>query len=516
MAGLYHISSAPHVRSSLTTQKIMLRVILALMPATLLGIYHYGMGAVSVILACVLSSVLSEAVFNRLTKRKQTVKDASAAVTGLMLALILPPELPLYIPVLGGIFAILVVKCLFGGLGHNFMNPALAARCFLLISFGTLMTVYKVDGIATATPLAEAAAGNDVDLMSMFWGSASGVIGSSAFGVLLGGMILLGFGLISYEIPLTILLSFTIFWGIFGGHGFDPHDLLIHLMGGGILLGAFFMATDYVTSPVTSKGQLVFGTIIGIFMGLFHVYGTAPDSGSYAIILANMLVPLIDEFTVPTAYGYRKERNTSGFLLPKPALVLFVITLIAGAALSGVYEMTKDTIEEQKLLAEAESYRTVCPEAADFVTEEKLRAAVEALDGEVYGSDFGNVFIDQAVTGKTAAGETAGYVLRVTTKDGYDDQITIALGIDRNAAVTGLEFIKINETAGMGMLCAEPEFKDQFKGSQVERFVLNKAGGSFAPEEIDSVSGASRSSGAVVNAVNAALDFYTNVIKPLE
>lgn len=516
MAELYNVSTSPHVRSSLTTQKIMLRVILALMPATILGIYNFGMGAVTVILASVISSVLSEAAFNRLTKRKQTIGDGSALLTGLMLALILPPDLPIYIPILGGMFAILVVKCIFGGLGHNFMNPALASRCFLLISFGALMTVYKVDGVATATPLAEFAAGNEIDRMSMFWGSASGVIGSSAFGVLLGGVILLGLGIITYEIPLTILLSFTLFLGIFGGHGFDLHYLLTHLMGGGILLGAFFMATDYVTSPVTSKGQLVFGTIIGILMGLFHVYGTAPDSGSYAIIIANMLVPLIDEFTVPVAYGHRKPKDTSGFSVPKPAVVLFVITLIAGAALSGVYEMTKDTIAEQKMLAEAESYRTVCPGAEEFVSEDDLRAAVEALNGETYKTAFGNVFIDQVVAGKTASGETSGYVIRVTTRDGYDDDIVIALGIDGNGMVTGLEFIEINETAGMGMLCAEPEFKDQFQGAQVEAFVLNKSGGSVNPEEIDSVSGASRSSGAVVNAVNAALDFYAEQIKPLQ
>lgn len=513
MDGLYNVSSSPHIRSSLTTRKIMFCVILALMPATILGICHFGMGAVSVILASVLSSVLSEALFNWMTKRKQTIGDGSALLTGLMLALILPPELPVYIPVLGGMFAILVVKCLFGGLGHNFMNPALASRCFLLISFGALVTVYKVDGIATATPLAEFAAGNDVDLISMFWGSASGVIGSSAFGVLLGGAVLLGLGIITYEIPLTILVSFTIFLGIFGGHGFDPHYLLVHLMGGGILLGAFFMATDYVTSPVTSKGQLVFGTLIGILMGLFHVYGTAPDSGSYAIIIANMLVPLIDEFMVPTAYGHRKQKKASGFSVPKPAIVLFLITLIAGAALSGVYEMTKDTIEEQKLLAEAESYRTVCTDAEEFVQEERISAAVEALHGESYKTEFGNVSIDQAVVGKTAAGKTAGYVIRVTTKDGYDDDIVIALGIDTDGTVMGLEFIEINETAGMGMLCAKPEFKDQFKGNKVDRFVLNKSGGSAKPEEIDSVSGASRSSGAVVNAVNAALDFYAEQIK---
>ncbi len=508
MTKLLNVSSSPHVRSERTTQKIMFQVILALMPVTVLGILNYGMGAISVIVSSVVSAVAAEGIFNVFTKRPQTIKDGSAALTGLMLALILPPELPLYIPILGSIFAILVVKSLFGGLGHNFMNPALAARCFLLISFGALVTVYKVDGVATATPLASLAAGESVNIMDMFWGSASGVIGSSAFGVLLGGALLLGFQVITYEIPLTIILSFTLFLGIFGGHGFDPYYLLVHLMGGGILLGAFFMATDYVTSPVTSQGQLVFGTVIGVLMGLFHVFGTTPDSGSYAIIIANMLVPLIDEYMVPVAYGHRKQKEEEGFTIPRPALVLCVITLISGAALSGVYEMTKDAIEAQKLAEEAESYRTVCPDAKEFVMEEKTDALVASLDGEVYGTDFGNVWINKVIVGKNAVGETAGYVISVTTGDGFDGDIVMSVGINTEGTVTGLEFTEINETAGMGMLCTESKFKDQFQGNTVDRFVLNKAGGSTQPNEIDSVSGASVSSGAVVNAVNAALDFF--------
>ena len=511
MRKLLNVSSSPHVRSNLTTQKIMFQVILAMMPVTILGVVNYGMKALSVIIAAVVSAVASEALFNLITKRPQTIADGSAAVTGLMLALILPPELPLFVPILGSIFAIIVVKCLFGGLGKNFMNPALAARCFLLISFGAIVTVYKVDGVSTATPLAELATGKSVDLVAVWWGSASGVIGSSALGILIGAAMLFAFKIITWEIPVSVLVAFNLFLGFFGERGFDPGFHMVHMLAGGVLFGAFFMATDYVTSPITFAGQLVFGAIVGLLMGLFHVFGTAPDSGSYAIIIANMLVPLIDEYTVPVAYGHRKPKEKAG--IPKPAIILCVITLIAGVALSGVYALTKDAIEEQKLIAEAESYRAVCPEAEEFSSDETLDEIVKALGESVYGTDFGKVHINKAIVGKNAAGETVGYVIRVTTRDGFDGDISLSVGFGLDGTVLGVEFTEINETAGMGMLCAEPEFKDQFKGTLVDRFILNKAGGSTAPEEIDSVSGASISSGAIVNAVNAAMDFFENNMK---
>lgn len=511
MRKLLNVSSSPHVRSNLTTQKIMFQVILAMMPVTILGVVNYGMKALSVIIAAVVSAVASEALFNLITKRPQTIADGSAAVTGLMLALILPPELPLFVPILGSIFAIIIVKCLFGGLGKNFMNPALAARCFLLISFGAIVTVYKVDGVSTATPLADLAAGKSVDLVAVWWGSASGVIGSSALGILIGAAMLFAFKIITWEIPVSILVAFNLFLGFFGERGFDPGFHMVHMLAGGVLFGAFFMATDYVTSPITSAGQLVFGAIVGLLMGLFHVFGTAPDSGSYAIIIANMLVPLIDEYTVPVAYGHRKPKEKTG--IPKPAIILCVITLIAGVALSGVYALTKDAIEEQKLIAEAESYRAVCPEAEEFSSDAQLDEVVKALGESVYGADFGKVHINKAIVGKNAAGEIVGYVIRVTTRDGFDGDISMSVGFDLSGTVLGVEFTEINETAGMGMLCAEPEFKDQFKGALVDRFVLNKAGGSMIPEEIDSVSGASISSGAIVNAVNAAMDFFRTNIK---
>lgn len=513
MNKLLNVSSSPHVRSPLTTGKIMFRVILALLPVTVLGIVNYGASALMVIAASVLSAVATEWLFDLITKRGQTIKDGSAVVTGLLLALVLPPKLPLYIPVLGSVFAILVVKCLFGGLGHNFMNPALAARCFLLLSFGPSMTAYSLDGVTTATPLAEFAAGESVSLMSLLFGSASGVIGSSVLGILIGAVLLFAWKIITFEIPAAFLGTFTVFMAIFGGHGFDLEYLLVHLMGGGILLGAFFMATDYVTSPVTKSGQIVYGGFIGILCGLFRVFGNSADSVSYGIIIGNMMVPLIEEYTIPTAYGHRKKKEPVKLSYLKPALVLGVITLTAGAALSGAYTLTKEAIAEQKLAARMAAYEKVCPDAVEFISDESIDKAVQSLNGEVYGSDFGRVFINEVMLGKDDAGETTGYLIDVTSADGYDGEITMIVGLDLNGVVTGIEFTEISESAGMGMLVTEEAFKSQFAGVQTDRFVLLKAGGSVKENEIDSVSGASMSSGAVTNAVNGALDFYTKEIR---
>lgn len=309
--GKVHLSVSPHVRSRLTTDRAMFCVFLALLPAAGVGAYVHGLPALWVMLASVVTAVLTEAVFDLVTKRPQTVGDFSAVVTGLLLALCLPAQAPLYIPCIGAFFAILVVKCLFGGLGKNFLNPALTARCFLLISFGAAMTSYTVDGVSAATPLVELSQGNYSQILNSLLGNASGVIGSSALALLIGGLFLWAVGGITFEIPLATLVSFTLFMALFGGHGLDPQFLLGHLLGGGVIMGAFFMATDPVTSPVTRPGQLLFGALVGVLSGLFRVLGSAADSVSYAIIISNLATPLIDQYIVPKPYGYR------GYKAPK-------------------------------------------------------------------------------------------------------------------------------------------------------------------------------------------------------
>lgn len=300
------VSSNPHIRSKATTNGIMLAVVVALMPATGFGIYNFGMRAMTVILVTVASTVLTEFLFG-LYKKKATVSDLSAVVTGLLLALNLPVTIPLWMAALGGVFAILVVKMLFGGLGQNFMNPALAARCFLLISFPTAMTAFSCDAYTGATPLAALKAGEQVNVLNMITGHTGGTIGeTSVIALVAGACFLLAVGVIDLRIPGSYIVTFLLFVGIFGGRGFDPAYLSAQLAGGGLMLGAFFMATDYVTRPITVKGQYVFGIFLGIMTGVFRIFGPGAEGVSYAIILGNLLVPLIERVTKPTAFGYER------------------------------------------------------------------------------------------------------------------------------------------------------------------------------------------------------------------
>lgn len=313
MSELLHVSSSPHVRSKIDTGSIMFTVILALLPAALFGIYNFGPNALLLILLSIASCVATEAVYEKIVHKKLTIQDYSAVVTGLLLALNLPPSAPWWIPVIGGIFAILVVKQLFGGLGQNIMNPALAARCFLLISFTGRMTDFAVpenawgniaDTVSGATPLAALKAGESVDWISLFLGNVQGTIGeTSALAILIGAAILLLKGIIDFRIPATYIGTFAVFVLLFGGHGLDINYLLCHLFGGGLMLGAWFMATDYVTTPITKKGQLVYGVCLGIFTGLFRIFGGSAEGVSYAIIFCNLLVPIIEKFTMPVAFG---------------------------------------------------------------------------------------------------------------------------------------------------------------------------------------------------------------------
>lgn len=309
MSELYKVSSNPHVRSRVTTNGIMFAVVLALLPATGFGIYNFGVRAVAVILVTVAACVLTEFLFG-LYKKKQTIGDLSAVVTGLLLALNLPVSIPLWTAALGGVFAILVVKCLFGGLGQNFMNPALGARCFLLISFPALMTSFDCDAYTGATPLAALKAGQEVDIMSMVLGKTGGTIGeTSVVAILLGACILLLLGIIDLRIPGSYLVSFSVFLILFGGHGADPAYLTAQLAGGGLMLGAFFMATDYVTRPGTVGGQYLYGIILGVLTGIFRGFGASAEGVSYAIILGNLLVPLLEKVTIPRAFGKAGGRH---------------------------------------------------------------------------------------------------------------------------------------------------------------------------------------------------------------
>ncbi|MCR5654805.1 MAG: RnfABCDGE type electron transport complex subunit D [Lachnospiraceae bacterium] len=301
------VSSNPHVRSKVTTSKIMLSVIIALLPASCFGIYNFGLHALILLCVSVATTVLSETVFNLIVHKKNTIGDLSAVVTGLLLGLNLPPMAPWWIAVIGGMFAIFVVKMVFGGLGQNFMNPALGARCFLVISFTSIMTNFDCDAYSGATPLALVKAGEKVNILDMVVGRTAGTIGeTSVIAIVLGACFLIFLGVIDLKVPGSYILSFVIFLILFGGHGFDWAFISSHLAGGGLMLGAFFMATDYVTRPVTAKGQIVFGIFLGIMTGILRIYGASAEGVSYSIILGNLLTPLIEKYTQPIPFGEKK------------------------------------------------------------------------------------------------------------------------------------------------------------------------------------------------------------------
>lgn len=312
MSDLYHVSSSPHVRAKDTTSRIMLYVIIALLPTSLFGIFNFGYKALILILVTIASCVAFEWLFNKIVHKKNTIDDLSAVVTGLLLALNLPATLPWWEAVIGGAFAILVVKCLFGGLGQNFMNPALGARCFLLIAFAADMTNYVIDSYTGATPLAAMRNGETVNTMNMLIGRTAGTIGeTSAIAILIGAIFLILMGVIDLKIPAAYIITFVVFTLLFSGHGLDWNYVTAQLCGGGLMLGAFFMATDYVTSPITPKGQIMFGICCGILTGLFRTFGANAEGVSFAIILSNLFVPIIEKYTVPRAFGQVKEAKTA-------------------------------------------------------------------------------------------------------------------------------------------------------------------------------------------------------------
>ena len=326
---LYHVSSSPHIRSRVTTASIMRDVALALMPSCLFSVYWFGLRALVVLAISVISCQAAELLYFRLAGKKRTSFECSAIVTGLLLGMNLPSTIPLWIPIVGGFFAIIVVKELFGGLGNNFMNPALAARCFLLICFAGPMTSFSVktgssnfwlgaasvDGLSSATPLAvikNADGSTDLPgLFDMFFGFTGGVIGeTSILFLLLGALYLLIRRIICLKIPLTYILSFSVFVLIANLVKTGTPDftgIARQLCGGGLILGAFFMATDYVTCPITPMGKIVFGICLGIVTAVFRLFGNNAEGVSYAIIFCNMLVPLIEKITIPAAFGLSKK-----------------------------------------------------------------------------------------------------------------------------------------------------------------------------------------------------------------
>ncbi len=310
MENRFIVSSSPHIRSYESTGRIMRDVVIALLPATAAGIYYFGMGALKVIIVSIVAAVATEAIVQKLRNKPVTINDWSAVVTGLLLAFNIPSTAPWWLPAIGAIFAIAIVKQAFGGIGHNFMNPALAARAFLLASWPVQMTNWVSpgpDAVSTATPLAliqgvEATGQQLPSIMDLFIGNVGGCIGeTSALALILGGIYLVYRGVITPRIPVIYILTVAVLTLIFGG--FDFQYMIYHIFAGGLMLGAIYMATDYSSSPVTPKGQVIFALGCGIITTIIRMFGGYPEGVSYSILLMNVATPLIDKYTSPRIFG---------------------------------------------------------------------------------------------------------------------------------------------------------------------------------------------------------------------
>ncbi len=317
------VSHAPHINGSDTVPKIMLDVIIALMPALIAGVFVFGMRALIVALTCVISSAAAEYIWCRILKKPNSTGDLSAVVTGLILALNVPASLPLWMAVIGSVFAIIIVKQFFGGIGHNFMNPALGARAFLMASWALAMTRWYTpgthlplfgvpDAVTSATPLAASSA-DKFSYLTLFLGNHGGCIGeTSALAILIGAAYLVIRRVIRLRVPLIFIGTVAVGTWIFGGNGgLFTGDPLYQILSGGLMLGACFMATDYTTSPTTPKGQIVFALGCGIITVLIRIWGGYPEGVSYSILLMNVATPLIERLTAPKRYGFIKEKEAA-------------------------------------------------------------------------------------------------------------------------------------------------------------------------------------------------------------
>ncbi len=307
------VTSSPHLRDKISTSRIMLDMIIALSPAALVGIYYFRISAAILIAVCVASCVLFEYIAVKIRKKPVSIGDLSAVVTGMLLALSLPPHFPIWMAVLGSFVAIVIIKQFFGGIGYNFVNPALGARVFLTVSFAQAMTTWimpATDVISTATPLAVIKQGTiPPSLFDNFIGNTAGCIGeTSGLALLIGGIWILSRTVITWHIPVTFIGTVAALTWILGGNTLFTGDPLMHIFTGGLLIGAIYMATDYTTTPMSKTGAIIFGFGCGLITSVIRLYGSLPEGVSFAIIFMNILVPLIDRYTVPVSFGGVKKK----------------------------------------------------------------------------------------------------------------------------------------------------------------------------------------------------------------
>lgn len=477
----YLLRPAPHIHCGQTVSKVMLTVLVSLLPASVASLYLFGWGAAQVIVACVVGAVASEALCLRLRGKPVQVSDLSAAVTGLLLALTLPPASPIWMCLLGGLVAIALGKQVFGGLGANPFNPALVARVFLVISFPDLMTrwIAPFDAASSATPLATATSLGQNGLRYLL-GTHAGCLGeTSALALLIGGLYLLVKGIIDWRVPVSILGTVTVFSLCAGA---DP---LFQLLSGGILLGAFFMATDWVTSPYTRSGRLLFGTGIGLVTMIIRLWGSYPEGVSFAILFMNALTPLINLITRPKpqtqSVGEVAEKKKGDRALARILVTMAAVSAVSGIILAIFFAAMNPRIELRRQQEIGEGFRVMFPEAAAFEPVDLGERAPKRVNNPIF-------------LVKDTAGERMGIAF-VTTPPGFQGDITLAVGLDvEGRQLVGVQVLAHTETAGLGSRVADPEYLQQFTGKRVsDDFTLSK--------DVDGISGATVSSAAVANGV---------------
>ena len=523
------VSSSPHLVTSLDTTKTMLYVVAALMPAALMSIVYFGIPALVMILLCMVSCAFFEWIYERLLGKASTVRDGSALVTGLILALNLPANLtnlggieyPVFMPylicIIGSFVAIVVVKQIFGGLGRNFANPAIVARITLLVSFTSYMSTWPttrfqragIEIMTGATPLANLAEGNMTyapSLRDIFLGNIGGAMGETcALAILIGAIFLIAMKIISPIIPVsfvgTVFVFSFLYYAISGTapDGLSPlYMACFHVFAGGVMFGAVFCATDYVTSPIMPLGKLMFGIGCGLVTMIIRLFCSYPEGVSFAILFMNIMTPHFDEFAQDRLYGISKRKKKNKFAAP--VIVLSSICLVVSLALAFTYKIANPIIIENQNAVAVAARKEVLPDADDFTQDETVTAETGAKSAD------GKASVQEVF----AANNGTGYVMTVNTTS-FGGELTMMVGLDAEGAVTGVKVTVHADTPGVGTKNMEPSYLSQYSGiseltsaSDVKKESAELAsGGSFA-----FISGASVTGQAIHSGVDAALSQY--------
>lgn len=522
------VAPSPHIHSGNTTSKLMRGVLIALLPTMVVSVIYYGWAAVYITAVAVASCVGFEWLIEKfLMKKPSTISDGSAVLTGVLLSFNLPVSVPAWLVVLGSLFAIGVAKMSYGGLGRNLFNPALAGRVFLLISFPVMMTTFPLslrnspldnqvikpftietnflstDAVSGATPLAQARAavanGEDIDqamnnipISEMLLGNKTGSFGEVAtLALLLGFLYMLYKKIITWHIPIYILGTMfvfsSIFWFMDSYHYINP---LFQILTGGALLGAIFMATDYVTSPMTRIGMIIYAVMIGIITILIRTWGGYPEGISFAILLMNAATPLLNKIKPPK---FGKNMKSS---LTNMVIVLASITTLTAAAVGYVYKVTKEPIARTKDKKISAALQEVLP---------AFKTLEEPVMVKAFPDDTQEVKVYQAKDGD----KIVGYAVESYTMNGYSGEIKVLVGFDANKAINKIAVIAQSETPGLGAKIADnaEPFVVQFQGKDPQSFKLSvKADGG----DVDAITASTITSKAYVDAVNRAYESVKN------